>query len=61
MLKFGEILVFIGIIKIGLVFGVCGRDFIGIGLVLVWHFPENDISILNNSTYLYFFLMVPPR
>ena len=30
--------------KIGLVFGFCGCHFIGIGLVLVCHFPENDIS-----------------
>ena len=30
--------------KIGLVFGFCGCHFIGIGLVLVFHFPENDIS-----------------
>ena len=30
--------------EIGLVFGFCGGHFIGIGLVLVCHFPENDIS-----------------
>ena len=30
--------------KIGLVFGFCGCHFIGIGLVSVCHFPENDIS-----------------
>ena len=33
--------------KIGLVFGFCVCHFIGIGLVSVCHFPENDIS----STY----------
>ena len=33
-----------GRIKIGLVFGFCGCHFIGIGLVLVCHLPENDIS-----------------
>ena len=33
-----------GRIKIGLVFGFCGYHLIGIGLVLVCHFPENDIS-----------------
>ena len=44
MLKFGLILVFFGRIKIGLVFGLCGCHFIGIGLVLVCHFSENDIS-----------------
>ena len=43
MLKFGLMLVFFGRIKIGLVFGFCGCYFIGIGLVLVCHFPENDI------------------
>ena len=31
-------------IKIGLVFGFCGCNFIGIGLVSVCHFPENGIS-----------------
>ena len=30
--------------KIGLVFGFCVCHFIGIGLVSVCHFPENDIS-----------------
>ena len=30
--------------KIGLVFGFCGCHFIGIGLVSVCHFAENDIS-----------------
>ena len=38
-----------GRIKIGLVFGFCGRHFIGIGLVLVSHFPENDISTTDPS------------
>ena len=33
-----------GRMKIGLVFGFCDWHFIGIGLVLVYHFPENDIS-----------------
>ena len=47
LLKFGYILVFYGRIKIGLVFGFSGCHFIGIGLVLVCHFPENDISSLN--------------
>ena len=32
--------------KIGLVFGFCVCHFIGIGLVSVCHFPENDISSL---------------
>ena len=40
----GLILVFFGRIKIGLVFGFCSCHFIGIGLVLVYHFSENDIS-----------------
>ena len=44
MLKFGLMLVFFGRIKIGLVFGFNRCHFIGIGLVLVCHFPENDIS-----------------
>ena len=44
MLKFGLMLAFFGRIKIGLVFGFGGCHFIGIGLVLVCHFPENDIS-----------------
>ena len=44
MLKFGLMSVFFGRIKISLVFGFCGCHFIGIGLVLVCHFPENDIS-----------------
>ena len=35
--------------KIGLVFGFCGFHFIGIGLISVCDFPENDISILNTS------------
>ena len=48
MLKFGLMSVIFGRIKIGLVFGFCGCPFIGIGLVLVCHFPENDIS----NTYL---------
>ena len=30
--------------KIGLQFGFCVCHFIGIGLVSVCHFPENDIS-----------------
>ena len=30
--------------KIGLVFGFCGCHFIGIGLVSIFHFPENRIS-----------------
>ena len=30
--------------KIGLVFGFCGFHIIGIGLVSVCDFPENDIS-----------------
>ena len=34
--------------KIGLVFGFCVCHFIGIGLVSVCHFPENDIP----SSYL---------
>ena len=42
--KFVYILVFFGRIKIGLVFGFCGCNFIGIGLVSVCHFPENGIS-----------------
>ena len=33
--------------KIGLVFGFCVCHFIGIGLVSVCHFPENDISRTN--------------
>ena len=51
MLKFGLILVLFGRIKIGLVFGFCGCQchFIGIGLVLVCHFPENDISSTEDS------------
>ena len=52
MLKFGLILVFFGRIKIGLVFGFCGCHFIGIGLVLVCHFPENDISNFRASANL---------
>ena len=40
--------IFFGKIKIGSVFGFCGCHFIGIGLVLVCHFPENDIS--NNKS-----------
>ena len=36
-----------GRIKIGLVFGFCGCHFIGIGLVLVCYFPENDSSTAN--------------
>ena len=44
LLKFGLIPVFFGRIKIGLVFGFCGCHFIGIGLVSVYNFPENDIS-----------------
>ena len=44
LLKVGLILVFVGRIKIGLVFGFCGCHFIGIGLVLVCHFPESGIS-----------------
>ena len=43
-IKFGKILVFFVKIKIGLVFGFCGCHFIGIGLVLVCHFPESGIS-----------------
>ena len=35
---------FLGRIKIGLVFGFCGCNFIGIGLVSVCNFPENGIS-----------------
>ena len=46
LLKFGLILVFFGRIQIGLVFGFCGCHFIGIGLVSVYHFPENGISSL---------------
>ena len=34
--------------KIGLVFGFCVCHFIGIGLVSVCHFPENDISSSNH-------------
>ena len=34
----------LGRIKVGLVFGFCVCHFIGIGLVSVCHFPENDIS-----------------
>ena len=44
MLKVGLILVFFGRMKVGLVFGFCGCHFIGIGLVLVCHFPESGIS-----------------
>ena len=33
--------------KIGLVFGFCACHFIGIGLVSVCHFPENDISSID--------------
>ena len=47
LLKVGLILVFVGRIKIGLVFGFCGCHFIGIGLVLVCHFPESGISSLD--------------
>ena len=43
-LKFGKLMVFFGKIKIGLVFGFRGCYFIGIGLVLVCHFPETGIS-----------------
>ena len=48
-LKYGllKIWLIIGIFcqnKIGLVFGFCVCHFIGIGLVSVCHFPENDIS-----------------
>ena len=43
-IKVGLILVFLGRIIIGLVFGFSGCHFIGIGLVSVCHFPENDIS-----------------
>ena len=34
--------------KIGLVFGFCVCHFIGIGLVSVCHFPENDISNIHS-------------
>ena len=44
LLKVGLILVFVGRIKICLVFGFCGCHFIVIGLVLVCHFPESGIS-----------------
>ena len=37
-------IVFFGRVKLGLAFGFCGCHFIGIGLVLVCHFPENGIS-----------------
>ena len=47
-IKFGKILVFFVKIRIGLVFGFCGCHFIGIGLVLVCHFPESGISNLHN-------------
>ena len=44
-IKVGFILVFLKIgIQIGFVFGFSGCHFIGIGLVSVCHFPENDIS-----------------
>ena len=42
--KIGLILFFFVRIKFGLVFGLCGCHFIGIGLVLVCYFPENGIS-----------------
>ena len=44
LLKAGLILVFFDRIKICLVLGFCGCHFIGIGLVLVCHFPESGIS-----------------
>ena len=36
--------------KIGLVFGFCVCHFIGISLVSVCHFPENDISKANEPS-----------
>ena len=56
MLKIGLILVFFGRIQIGLVFGFCGCHFIGIGLVLGCHFPENGVSMCHlptNSHYIF--------
>ena len=53
LLKFGLILVFLERIKIGLVFGFCGRHFIGIGLVLVRHFPESGIISSFNDCHLF--------
>ena len=44
LLKLGKILVFFGRINIGLAFGFCGFHLIGISLVSVCDFPENDIS-----------------
>ena len=43
--------------KIGLVFGYCGCHFIGIGLVSVSHFPENDISSVDLWSFLYRFFL----
>ena len=44
LLKIWLIIFLFGRFKTGLVFGFCGCHFIGIGLVSVCHFPENDIS-----------------
>ena len=41
-----------GIIKICLVFGFCSCHFIGIGLVSVLNFYENDISSANHVCYM---------
>ena len=42
-----------GKIKFGLVFGFCGCHFIGIGLVSVPHFPENEISIIVSHSFIH--------
>ena len=47
--------------RIDLAFGFCGCHFIGIGLVSVYHFPENGISSLcvPSRNWLIYVIFVP--